>query len=837
MRVSWKWLNELVDLSTLPGVKNLAVDGPQALADLLTSRGLEVEGIERLDHGFEKVVTAQILEKKPHPQADRLSLCKVTTGSGDPLDIVCGAQNMKAGDKVALAQVGANLPNGIKIAQSKIRGEVSNGMLCSLAELRLAEESEGIMILPEAVALGQPLARILGRDDTLLALKLTANRGDCLSHFGIAREVAAALGQKVRLPEFKQIEDLGAKSLPIQIELAAAEKAPQFWGVYIQGVKIGPSPEWLVKRLEALGSRSISNIVDISNLVMLELGQPTHAYDADRLEGGVISVRQATPGEKLPLLDGTSVILQGHELVIADRQKAVGLAGVMGGGNSEVHEGTQNIFLECAEFDPSLVRRAASKHQKKTDASHRFERGVDPAGMQRVVSRIVGLITELAGGKVIGSHWAYLPSRSKESPSWKREISFQEGYLSQFLGFPKDDPRFSSDKIRNILESLGCKVSAGSTFKVTPPSHRLDLSIKEDIAEEIARCVGFDALPATLPKLSGTPIFEFSTAGEFSVMDRAKDCLKSLGLCETLNYAFTNPAWLAQLGMKSSVELLNPLSEETKVLVPSLLPGLIRNAIDNWNHHFGSESPAIRLFELRPVFSAAGPVQAQGQMETGVQESWKLGLVMSGPRYAEGLRSEKGEVDFFDLKAAVDGILTALGTKGIRYQPFTDLVAKDHPLFHPGKSAIILAGNRIAGQIGLLHPAKAQELKTRAPLWIVELDWQALIPLSRKASEVPTFKSWPSFPPMERDFALVVNQEVTAERICQVALKTGKPLAKSARVFDIYRGAQVAEGMTSVAVRVIFYEEGRSLQESETEAISARIIESWKKELGAELRS
>jgi phenylalanyl-tRNA synthetase beta chain len=834
MRISWKWLTEFVDLSTLPGCKDLQAEGPKALGDLLTSLGLEVEGIERQNQGFENVVTAQILKKDPHPQADRLSLCQVSTGSGEPLEIVCGAQNMKAGDKIALAQIGALLPNGIKITQSKIRGVVSNGMLCSAAELKLSEESDGLMILPSDTPLGIPVAKVLGKDDTILTLKLTANRGDCLSHYGIAREVAAALGQEIKRPEALQIKE---SPCPITIELEAGENSPQFFGCFISGVKVGPSPQWLVQRLEALGSRSVNNVVDCSNLVMLELGHPTHAYDASQIKGGKIQVRLGRQGEKLPLLDDTTVELQGFEIVIADQQRSVGLAGVMGGGNSQVLSTTRDIFLECAEFDPSLVRKAAGKHQRKTDASHRFERGVDPEGLPAISGRVAFLILQLAGGTLTGASWARLPSRSVQPPAWRREIRFKKSYLNTFLGFDAKNPKFSPKRMIEILKNLHCEVQElAEEWIVIPPSYRLDLKIKEDIAEEIARSVGFSEIPATLPVLTSSPVFSHSSGGEFALIERVKDCLKANGLMETLNYSFTNPSWLSQLGMKSSIELLNPLSEELKALVPSLLPGLIRNAIDNWHRHFGSEQPAVRLFEIRPVFSAAGPIQAQGQLETGVQETWKMSWVLSGPRFADGLRSEKGELDFYDLKATVDGILTALGTKGVRFQPFTDVVAKENPLFHPGKSAIILAGNRVAGVMGLMHPAKAQELKTRAPLWMVELDWQALTQLSRKPQDVPVFKPWPAFPPMERDFALVVKGDVTAETLCQSALKAGKPLAKSARVFDIYKGTQVAEGMTSVAVRVIFYDESRSPLESEAEAVSARIVESWKKEFGADLR-
>ncbi len=819
MKISYRWLSELVDLSGTT---------PKDLAEILTRRGLEVEAIESQGAGFDKVVSVKILERNKHPNSDRLSLCKVTTGSGDPLEIVCGAQNMKAGDIVALAQIGAHLPNGMKIALSKIRDVVSNGMLCSEQELKIADTSEGILILPPSTPLGKPLAEILGRDDTILAFKLTANRGDCLSHFGMAREVASALGQKPKVSDAKQPDWKGS---PISVSLDAGESAPQFYGVAIDGVKIGPSPAWVVKRLEAVGSRSINNVVDATNLVMLELGHPMHAYDADRIAGKQIRVRMAKEGEKLPLLDGGEVVTNGTELVIADGEKAVGLAGVMGGGNSEVQDGTTRLFLECAEFAPSLVRRAASRHVRRTDAAQRFEKGIDPEGLPRAISRLTQLVLELAGGKVTGSVSARTPGASARKP---REVKLDPTYIPRFLGMD-----ITAEKAETVLKNLDCQVAkSGGEWAVTPPSYRLDLNRKEDFAEEIARTLGYDAIPATLPPLTSIPRVA-EGAQQASLIDKAKDFLVQSGLSEALNYSFTSRAWLAKFGMQSSALVTNPLSEEHEAMVPSLLPGLIQSALNNWNHTFGSEALPIRLFELRPTFGAQGAIAANGEMETGVVESWKLGFVLSGPRFVEGLRNEQGEMDFFDVKALVENLLSGLGTRGTRIQSITSSRLLDAPLaklFHPGQSAEILAGRDSAGFFGLIHPGKAKELKLRAPLWIGELDWKALAALTPKAAEPRAYRAWSEFPSMERDFALLVRSDISADKIVQVALKAGKPLAKVVRVFDIYRGSQVQQGMTSVAVRVIFYEDTRSLQESEAEAASNLILNAWKKELGIELR-
>lgn len=831
MRVSCKWLAQILDLS-------LVEEEPSFAAEILTQRGIEVEAIERQDRGLEKVVTAQILERNPHPQADRLSLCKVTTGPGEVFEIVCGAQNMKAGDKVALARVGALLPNGMKIGQSKIRGVQSDGMLCSEEELKFKDTSEGILILPPETQVGLPLAKVLAKEDILLALKLTANRGDCLSHYGIAREVGAALARK---PTELTTPKIVFENSPISVQLEAGGSIPQFHGVYLEGVKIGPSPEWLVQRLESLGFRSINNVVDATNLTMLEMGHPTHAYDADSIQGKTIIARTAENGESLPLLDGTTVVLNGTELVIADAKRPIALAGVMGGGNSEVQPGTTRVFLECAEFDATRVRKASTQHQKRTEASHRFERGVNPVQLPDVISRLAGWVIELAGGEIRGAISVEVPSRKSYPDFWKKEIRFGTFFIHDFLGFPRDREPLTLAKIEEILIDLDCTASRDeSGWKVIPPAYRLDLSIREDIAEEIARSLGYGEIPSTIPVLSSPPTFASSSEPLLKIMDRAKQSLVKSGFHETINFSFTSRQSLSQFGMESSLRVLNPLSEEHEVMVPSLIPGLVDNVLKNWNHHFGSEPLAIRLFELRPVFSTKGNVGASDPMTTGVVEKWKLALVMTGPRYAEALRAERGEVDFYDLKAVFDSLLTDLGSKGIRTQPLSasrtegSAVSK---LFHPGQSVEILAGKAVAGTMGLLHPGKARQLKTRAPLWMLELDWDALIQLSRKSSESPVYKPWSEFPPIERDFALLVGEDVSADKLCQIAVRAGKPIARSAKVFDVYRGNQVAKGMTSVAVRVIFYDDGRSLQESEAETASARILEVWKKELGAELRS
>ncbi len=847
MKISYRWLNEYINLSSFGDAFKVG--------ELLTARGIEIEDIQDLSKGFEKVVSAKILEKTQHPQADRLSLCQVSTGTGAPLEVVCGAQNMKAGDIVALAQIGADLPNGLKIVQSKIRGSTSNGMLCSLEELCLATESEGIWILPPGTELGLPVSKILGREDVVLTLKVTSNRADCLSHFGIAREIASATGLALKEPKYGPLKFVENGQSPIQIGVNDSEACPQFYGVVLDGVKVGPSPDWLIKKLEAIGSRSINNVVDATNFLMFEFGHPTHAYDADRIVGAKIVARLAEKGEKVRLLDDTEIETAGTEVVIADQTSVLGLAGVMGGGHSEVQASSTRLFLECAQFSPSLVRKASSRLQKKTEASHRFERGVDPAGLPRALSRLTSLIQELAGGEVKSA--TFVSSKGVTVGRERKAIEFHSRYVTEFLGMTISDV-----EIERIFTGLDCRVEkigaptqsgtqsgnpsgTQGSFKVFPPSYRLDLSLREDLAEELARSVGYDKIPSTVPALTSIPTLfsEDESAKKRDLVESAKLQMVGAGYCETVNLAFSSKKWLAEFGLSSEVKILNPLSEEHEYLVSSLLPGLVQNVIENWNHQFGSEVLSVRLFELRPTFAlGAQAVAAVGELETGVAENWKLSYVASGLRNQPGLKAEDAVIDFYDFKAAFERLVQNLGVRGVRLKAFQEVVSFEGPgsrirhLFHPGQSVGVLAGRDLVGFIGMVHPKLSASLKLRHPLWLAEVDWTALRKLMRSPVEVAQYQPYGSFPSVERDFALLVSSSVQSDQVVQSALKAAKPLAKTVRVFDIYKGKPVPEGMTSVAVRVIFLDEARSLEESEVEQASAKILQAWKKEFNAELR-
>ncbi len=837
MKVSLKWLQEWVEIQDYLD----RPEGAQQMADLLTSRGLEVESVHRQNQGLEHVISVQIIQKQKHPEADRLSLCTVNPGNNAYLEIVCGAQNMKVGDVVCLAQIGAHLPNGLKIEKSKIRGVVSNGMLCSESELGLKSTSDGILILPEKTPVGWKVADILALDDVILEIKLTANRGDCLSHRGMAREIAAALGRPLKTPKVPELSfaSHSGGNKPIRVELAAGADAPQFFGCSIEGVVVGPSPGWLKTRLEAIGQRSINNIVDASNFLMFEYGFPVHIYDADKIEGGLIQVRKSKAGEKLKLLDDSEIVTTGEELIISDGVKPVGLAGVMGGANSEVSATTKRVFLECAEFNPTLVRRAAFRYQKRSEASLRFEKGIDRGGLKDAIQRLADLVVRLSSGVVVGAtQGTRLDGGGGGELSQNQTTSIQTSpeWINAFLG-----TAFEQRRMLQLLEGLDCKVEGVGgdiqkpMWRITPPSYRLDLKIPQDIAEEIARCFGYDQIPSTIPALSGSPKARHGSAvsHRLETLDGIKNCLADQGLSEVLNYAFQSESWIQKFGFQSSVKILNPLSEEQGFMVPSLLPGLMKAYQENERHHFGSEPLAVRIFEVRPVFEGS-KIEATSETETGVTETWKLAVLISGPRFDQAIKSERGEVDFFDLKNVVESVFERLGTKGIRYRATVGQASIQSTVFHPGQTLQVAVGKDPVGFLGRIHPKLEAELKLRHPVYWAEINVEPVIALT--PSQNRQFKAWSGFPTMERDFALLVKEDVSAENLIQVALKFGKPIAKVVKIFDTYKGAHIPEGMISIGIRVIFSDEAKSLEEKQVDQCAEVIVKKWSEEFGASLR-
>ncbi len=962
MQVSLNWLKKWVDLSSLekstkPSVPSLKVgllgavtplampvdrlvdepgDAPiglQVLAEkitaLLTQGGIEVESFRVLSEGLEQVVVAEIQEKKPHPQADRLSLC--TVQADQSYQIVCGAQNMKVGDRVALAKIGAKLPNGLAIQQSTIRGMVSQGMLCSLQELGLTDQvlqqlqqpalesggapaanpGPGILLLPPQTPLALPLAVVLELEEVVFEVKPTPNRGDCLSHLGIARELAAMLrgvSLKTPFPDAPSARETEDFSWETQTEEVTGEangessgeatrSVLQFFALAMEAVRVGPSPAWLVRDLERVGVKSINNVVDATQWLMRDTGQPTHAYDLAKIQGKV-QVRLASLGEQVSLLEGTECKCRGGELLVVDQTQVLSLAGVMGGVTSAVSEQTQTLWLECAQFLPQAVRRSSRSVGVKTEASLRFERGVDPAGVLPSLERLVHLLIALTGGRVVGPLKRWVAPCAAPQVAIECEVEF----FQRFLGFAsnRDDSApsgasqqqqqqeeeeeeaatasvsLSVSDCREILQRQGCEVgevgevsvraattigSAARVWRVLPPSHRADLRLAVDLAEEVIRAVGYERLPATLPGWQ-TPhsVLQGGCSGEVALERLAKESLVKSGFYETVHLPFLSSADLKKFQIPAEVRIQNPLSEEQEWMAPSLLPGLLHTAMHHVRHHFGSEPLGIRLFELRPTFSLAKTVaSAQKELEkagdapdlrraeTGIAQRQRLAFVLAGPQFAQGLRIQRGESRFEDLRVVVETLFQDLRVKGAVKMEWSGGQSSEQvsrhlgqhlgqQFCHPGQLASFSLGSTTLGFLGLIHPLLAFKLKLKIPLFLGELDWDGLAGFAQKALKPRIFQPWSEFPSMERDFALLVPVHLPAEKLCQLALKVGKPLVKSAQIFDIYQGSQIAEGQKSLALRLQFAAPSRSLLEAEVSQLSEQIVKRWRQECGAELR-
>ena len=583
MNVTYNWLKEFVDFDL----------SPDELAALLTMLGLEVESMEKLGEGMDDVVVALVEEKRQHPNADKLSLCRVNNGK-ELLDVVCGAQNFKQGDTVALAQIGAVLPGDFKIKRSKIRGEESCGMLCSDKELGMAEESAGIIVLPASIApLGTPVFTALGLKDTLFEIGLTPNRSDCLSVIGIARDIAAKLDRKLKYPPSTLLEGSEGVDSLIGVTVEDSELCPRYAARYISGCSIAPSPEWLVKRLTAIGIRSINNVVDVTNLIMMELGQPLHAFDCDRLSGKRIVVRKAGEGEQFTTLDNQMRDLTSTDLVICDAERPVALAGVMGGLNSEIENTTTSILLESAFFKPSAIRKTSKRLGLHTESSHRFERGIDIDGVARALDRAASLIVELAGGTLAKGSLDVYPGKCDRAA-----ISFRPEKANELIGID-----LKREDIIDILTRLKCQVtpSADGSVAVIPPHYRIDIEREIDLIEEVARLNGYDKIPATMP--IARVVSDRPTRHQV-IEKQVRDLLVNNGMTEIINFSFTAPEAAGKLLLSDddprriAIKLANPLVDEQSVMRTTLLPGLLETAARNINFR----SLDLKLFEMRRVY-------------------------------------------------------------------------------------------------------------------------------------------------------------------------------------------------------------------------------------------
>jgi len=779
VRVSSAWLSEWVDTGW----------DTATLAHRLTMAGFEVEAVEPAAPSFESVVVARIVERQPHPDADKLSVCTVDFGGGEPVQVVCGASNARAGLTTALARVGASLPGGMVIRKARLRGVESFGMLCSARELGLGEGHEGIIELPGDLVPGTGLREALDLDDALLELNLTPNRGDALSVAGVARELAAISGSTLTEREITPV----TATIPdrFEVRLAAPEACPRFAGRVIRGIRPdASSPLWMVERLRRAGLRAISPVVDVTNYVMLELGQPMHAYDLRRLNSR-IEVRYAREGESLLLLDGREVALQPDVLVIADAQSAVGIAGVMGGDKSGIADDTSDVFLEVAFFTPAAIAGRARRFGMHTDASQRFERGVDPRLQERAMERATALLVEIAGGRVGPLVMTDDPARLPVRPG----ITLDPAHVARLLGL-----RIPRAEIEAILRRLGMQVAgAGEVLGVIPPSYRFDLSIAQDLIEEVARIHGYDEIPQVDALVPQLPL----SATEHSVRrERALSLLADRGYQEAINYSFVDAS--LQRAFDPDGELLtlsNPISEDLAVMRRTLLPGLARVLGENVRR----QQDRVRLFELGTRF-----LWDDGVLE----ERLTLAGLAWGLATAEQWGADRRQVDFYDMKADLEALLSLAAPQGS-----IGFVPGSLPCLHPGKSARVSIDGRPVGWIGEMHPQLSKFLELKVAPIIFEIDYE-----SSFTADVTVYKEISKFPTLRRDLAVVVDESVTLAQLRESVTVSAGSALRELRVFDVYRGPGVEAGRKSIALGLILQETSRTLTDADADAVVAAVV-------------
>lgn len=797
MKVPYSWLREWVAPSW---------DAAE-LGSRLTMAGFELESIGPAAPEFSDVVVAEILEAAPHPQADKLRVCRVSTGSGAPVQIVCGASNARAGLKSALATVGAKLPGGLEIKAAKLRGVESRGMLASARELGLAESSAGILELPADAPVGRGLREYLQLDEPVIELNVTPNRGDAMSIIGIAREVAALAGQPLQGPEIAPVPALVQDTFPVRVDAKAAN--PKFIGRVIRGVDNHAStPVWMRERLRRCGVRSISPVVDVTNYVLLELGQPMHAYDMGKLREGIV-VRTAHAGEKVTLLDGRTVEAAPDVLLITDGDGPVGAAGIMGGERTSVSPETTDVFFEVAYFAPEAIRGRGRRWGLITDASQRYERGVDPQVPERAVERATALLLAIAGGRPGPVTSVLAPEHQPQ----RAPVRLRRNQLERLLGTPIDAARVDA-----TLSALGMQVrTSADGWEVTPPSHRFDIAIEADLIEEVARIVGFDSIPETDAQVAQ----RFEAFPEERAPERAiLETLTSRGYYEAITYAFVDPALQKRLfPHREGLALTNPIASDLSVMRISLWPGLLHVALENQSR----QQDRIRLFEHAVRFEPLG---------ADVREVDTLAGVACGSRLPEqwGVPNEdRAAVDFFDVKADVEALLTGSGAQGGQHSAFT-FEPDALPCLHPGRAARIRRQGRDVGWIGELHPTLVRELDFTYTPVLFELDMDAL------AVVRPAFAEMSRFPSVRRDLAVIVDEAVPLSALCERVVLAASSLLRDVRVFDVYRGAGVETGRKSVALGLIFQDITRTLTDEDADHAVASVIAELRVGLNAKVR-
>ncbi|QOV65931.1 phenylalanine--tRNA ligase subunit beta [Kosakonia pseudosacchari] len=794
MKFSELWLREWV---------NPAIDS-EALSGQITMAGLEVDGVEPVAGAFHGVVIGEVMECAQHPNADKLRVTKVNVGGERLLDIVCGAPNCRLGLKVAVATVGAVLPGDFKIKAAKLRGEPSEGMLCSFSELGISDDHNGIIELPADAPIGTDIREYLKLDDNTIEISVTPNRADCLGIIGVARDVAVLNKSPLTAPEIVPVAATIADTLPITVE--AAEACPRYLGRVVKGINVkAPTPLWMKEKLRRCGIRSIDAVVDVTNYVLLELGQPMHAFDRDRLDGGIV-VRMAKEGETLVLLDGNEAKLNADTLVIADHSKALAMGGIFGGEHSGVNSETQNVLLECAFFNPLSITGRARRHGLHTDASHRYERGVDPQLQYKAMERATRLLLDICGGEagpvIDVTNEATLPKRAT--------IRLRRSKLDRLIGH-----HIADDQVSDILNRLGCEVTEGQDeWLAVAPSWRFDMEIEEDLVEEVARVYGYNNIPDE-PVQAGLIMGEHREAN--LSMKRVKTMLNDKGYQEVITYSFVDPK-LQQLIHPGEEALIlpSPISSEMSAMRLSLWTGLLGTIVYNQNR----QQSRVRIFETGLRFVP------DTQANLGIRQDVMLAGAICGNRYDEHWDLAKGSVDFFDLKGDLESVLELTGKlSSIEFR------AETNPALHPGQSAAIYLKDKRIGFIGVVHPELERKLDLNGRTLVFELEWNALAD-----RVVPQAQEISRFPANRRDIAVVVAENVPAADVLAECKKVGVNQVVGVNLFDVYRGKGVAEGYKSLAISLILQDTSRTLEEEEIAATVARCVEALKERFQASLR-
>ena len=791
MKIAESWLREWVD----PAI------GTDELAHELTMLGHEVDRVDIEGAGIETVVVAQVVECGKHPDADKLSVCKVSDGGGELIDIVCGAPNVRAGMKTPLAKPGVTLPNGMKLRKAKIRGVVSNGMLCSAIEIGLGDDADGIMDLPAEAEVGQPLVEFLHLPDAVIDVDLTPNRGDCFSVLGIARDVSALTGAPLKDADVVSVEATVGDVHPV--ELVEPAGCPRFAGRVIRGIDpAATSPIWMLERLRRAGLRGISPVVDITNYVMLELGQPLHAYDAALLNGP-IRPRLSKSGETVTLLDEKEVELHDDTMIITDDSGPIGIAGMMGGLGTAVSDKTTDVFFEAAFWPQDFMAGKARTYGMHTDASMRFERGVDPAGQARAIERATELLLAIAGGDagplvdhVVAEH---LPKRDP--------INLRRDRIERLLGLAIDD-----SEIERILGSLAMDLQpTDEGWRVSAPSHRFDMQYEVDLIEEIARIHGYDSIPETT--LSAQSPLETVTESAIG-LERAAATLIARDYQEIITYSFIDAEANRRFsGVDTPLVLSNPISSELSVMRSSLWPGMVAAAAAN----VARQQERVRIFEASRSYH--GGLDAHSEVA-------RLAGLVTGPVAPEQWGATAQGVDFFDIKADVEAVLALTGETGdIRFEPV------EHPALQPGQAATIKRGDETLGIIGKLHPGLAKDYDFKRGVFVFELDAAKAL-----ASAAPTVKAISRFPAIRRDIAVVVDDAVPANELVDAVAASAPELIRDVRIFDIYKGDRIEAGRKSVAIGLILQETSRTLTDEDADTAMAAAIAHLKNKFAAELR-